>query len=50
MTAIDFYLACMVHWKPQEDWFKAETPTLWRAAEAVRALPQVAEAYKRNFG
>ncbi|MGV8985525.1 MAG: glutathione S-transferase family protein [Cypionkella sp.] len=50
MTAIDFFLACMVHWRPKEDWFKAETPNLWRAAEAVRALPQVTEAYQRNFG
>ncbi|MBI1170901.1 glutathione S-transferase [bacterium] len=50
MTAIDFFLACMVHWRPREDWFKAETPNLWRAAETVSALPQVAAAYKRNFG
>ncbi len=50
MTAIDFFLACMVHWRPREDWFKAETPSLWRSAEAVWALPAVAEAYKRNFG
>ncbi len=50
MTAIDFYLACMVRWRPREDWFKAEAPNLWRAAEAVWSLPQVAAAYKRNFG
>ena len=50
MTAIDFFLACMVHWRPREDWFKAETPHLWQAAETVWALPQVAEAYRRNFG
>lgn len=50
MTAIDFFLACMVHWRPREDWFMAETPHLWRAAEAVWALPQIADAYKRNFG
>lgn len=50
MTAIDFFLACMVHWRPREEWFQAETPDLWRAAQAVWALPQVAEAYKRNFG
>ncbi len=50
MTAIDFFLACMVHWRPREEWFKAETPNLWRSAEAVWVLPQVADAYKRNFG
>ena len=49
MTAIDFFLACMVHWRPREEWFKAETPSLWRAAEAVWALPKVAQAYQRNF-
>ena len=50
MTAIDFFLACMVHWRPREDWFRAETPHLWRAAEQVWALPQIREAYQRNFG
>lgn len=50
MTAIDFFLACMVHWRPREDWFKAETPHLWRAAEQVWALPQIGDTYKRNFG
>jgi GST-like protein len=23
MTAIDFFLACMVHWRPGQDWFQA---------------------------
>ena len=50
MTAIDFFLACMVHWRPREEWFRAETPNLWRSAEAVWALPELAEACKRNFG
>jgi GST-like protein len=50
MTAIDFFLACMVHWRPREEWFRTETPHLWRAAEAVWALPQMMEAVKRNFG
>jgi GST-like protein len=50
LTAIDFFLACMVHWRPKEAWFKLETPHLWQAASAVWALPQVSDAYKRNFG
>lgn len=50
LTAIDMFLACMVHWRPREDWFKQETPSLWRAASAVWDMPQVADAYKRNFG
>lgn len=50
MTAIDVYLGCMVHWRPGEDWFRAETPNLWRAAEAIAALPTLTAVYKRNFG
>ena len=50
MTAIDVFLACMVHWRPKEEWFQAETPCLWRAAMEVAALPAIEAAYKRNFG
>lgn len=50
LTAIDVFLACMVHWRPREEWFKTETPNLWRAASTVWDLPQVADAYRRNFG
>lgn len=50
MTAIDFFLACMVHWRPKEAWFQAETPCLWRSAEVIWTLPQVQAAYRRNFG
>lgn len=49
MTAIDLYLGCMVHWRPREDWFRTETPHLWRLAEAVQTLPALAQAYRRNF-
>ena len=50
MTAIDLYLACMVHWRPRQDWFRAETPHLMRAAEAASALPVLAGVMTRNFG
>lgn len=50
LTAIDIYLGCMVHWRPREEWFRTETPNLWRAAEAAQALPKLADAYRRNFG
>ena len=50
MTAIDFYLACMLRWTPGAAWFQAETPSLWRAADAVMALPQLQAVYRRNFG
>lgn len=50
MTAIDVFLASMVHWRPKSAWFEAEAPCLWRAAQAVAALPALETAYKRNFG
>ncbi|MCW1918267.1 glutathione S-transferase family protein [Rhodobacter sp. KR11] len=50
LTAIDIFLACMVHWRPKEEWFQAETPHLWRAAEEAAKLPALRAAYHRNFG
>lgn len=50
MTAIDIFLACMVHWRPKQDWFQAQTPHLWKAAEEAAKQPALRAAYKRNFG
>ena len=50
MTAIDFYLVCMLRWTPGIAWFQAETPNLWRAAERAAALPVLAQVLTRNFG
>lgn len=50
LSAIDIFLACMVHWRPREAWFQAETPALWRAAEAAASLPDLHAAWARNFG
>ncbi len=50
LSAIDIFLACMVHWRPREEWFRTETPSLWRAAEAASALPGLQAAFARNFG
>ncbi len=50
MSAIDLYLAAMVHWRPRQDWFAAECPRLLAAATAAAALPGVAPAHRRNFG
>ena len=50
MTAIDFYLVCMLRWTPGVAWFQTETPILWRAAEQAAALPVLAAVLKRNFG
>jgi GST-like protein len=50
MSAIDIFLACMVHWRPKEEWFQAETPHLWAAAEEAARQPALRAAYQRNFG
>ena len=50
LSALDLYLAAMVHWRPREAWFAAECPTLMAAAQAAARLPGVAPAYARNFG
>ena len=50
LTAIGIFLACLVHWRPKEEWFQAETPCLWRAAEEAAKLPALRAVYKRNFG
>jgi GST-like protein len=50
MTAIDLYLATMVHWRPRQAWFAAEAPALYAAASAAAALPVLAGVMQRNFG
>jgi GST-like protein len=50
MSAIDIYLACMVHWRPKKAWFQAAAPTLYAIAEATARLPQLGPAMIRNFG
>lgn len=49
-SAIDVYLACMVHWRPRKDWFASEAPALRRIAEAAAARPELAAVMARNFG
>ncbi len=50
MSAIDVYLMVMVHWTPEQDWFRAEAPQLLAIAEAAAALPAFASVMQRNFG
>ena len=49
-SALDIYIAVMNHWRPRGDWFAAETPGLAAIARRVEAMPELAEAFKRNFG
>lgn len=50
LSAIDIYLACMVHWRPKQEWFRAEAPNLLQIAEAAGASPDIAAVMARNFG
>jgi GST-like protein len=49
-SALDIYLACMVNWRPGQDWFAEHCPKLARSAAATAALPQLAAVMDRNFG
>ena len=48
-SAIDLYLACMVHWRPGQDWFAAHAPTLTRIAVSAGSEPKLAATMARNF-
>lgn len=48
-SALDLYLTVMTRWRPREDWFAAEAPTLLTIARAAREKPGMAEAFARNF-
>jgi GST-like protein len=37
-TVFDCYLAVMIDWRPRAEWFRKNTPKLFRAAEATRAI------------
>lgn len=50
MSAIDIFLAVMVHWRPGKDWFAAEAPHLSAIAARTAALPVLAPVMARNFG
>jgi len=49
-SAIDVYLAAMIHWRPRRLWFEAEAPRLLANAEEAMKRPEVGEVMKRNFG
>jgi GST-like protein len=49
MSAIDIFLAVMIHWRPRRAWFETEAPQL--AANAATAIihPAIAPVIARNF-
>lgn len=48
-SALDIYLAVMVHWRPGHASFERETPVLAQIAAAASARPDVAPVMARNF-
>ena len=48
-SALDIYLAVMVHWRPGQDWFEREVPVLARIAAQASARPDLVAVMARNF-
>jgi GST-like protein len=48
-SALDFYVASMVHWRPGPAWFEAQTPKLWAVAQRAADDPRIAKIVDRNF-
>jgi GST-like protein len=49
-SALDVYVAAMVHWRPRRAWFDANTPRLASIATATLARPELRAVWRRNFG
>jgi GST-like protein len=48
-SCLDLYIGAMVSWRPRQAWFRAECPKLASVYDAVRALPKLAEIWRRNI-
>ncbi|MEM6494663.1 MAG: glutathione S-transferase family protein [Pseudomonadota bacterium] len=48
VTALDAYLACIINWRPRQEWFEANTPMLFTAAQATRRLSRVAPVIEQQ--
>ena len=48
LTALDVYCAVLLQWEPGAEWFRQNTPALWRIAGAVRMDERFAAAWARN--
>lgn len=47
--ALDIYVGAMVHWRPRQEWFRANCPNMAAVADRVDALPKLAPVWRRNF-
>lgn len=49
-SALDLYVAVMVHWRPRPAWFREHCPRLSAIAERASSMPALAPVMARNFG
>lgn len=49
LSALDVYVAAMMHWRPRREWFVANTPRVVAAADAALAHPAIARTMARSF-
>jgi GST-like protein len=48
-SALDIYIAVLMHWRPRGAWFAAHTPRLAAIAQLTEAEPALATVWARNF-
>lgn len=49
LSALDFFVATLVQWRPGPDWFGSETPRLFESAQRTWALESLAPIWEANF-
>lgn len=49
LSALDVYVAAMMHWRPRRAWFEANTPRVVAAADAALVHPAIARAMARGY-
>jgi GST-like protein len=47
-TALDLYVAVMVHWRPRKGWFTTHCPKIDAVADAALALPKLRPVWAHN--
>lgn len=48
-SALDIYLAVVMHWRPGRKWFAEQAPKLAAAAGTAASMPLLAPVIERNF-
>jgi GST-like protein len=49
-SAIDLYLAIMIHWRPRPPWFAEHAPKLAAVSARIQGRPELAELWTSQFG